>query len=490
MRNRSIVLVGFVVAVIVLASLSGYFFLQYFHGSENACSTPTASPYISEYCVINKLSSPNAIAVDSKGDVWFIVQEESDLGVFYSSNSTIRTFHIPTAINQSAVGSWGIAIDNSRNLVWFSDYGNNLIWSFDVGTEHFHSYNVTSSSNAFPYQVVLDSKGDVWYTEPYVNKIGELTTSGQQINYPFPSQLTRVPDSGPFGLAMSSNETFWFTDTIADSIGSLSVINGNGNYTFHVYNMTGMATEPVGIAVDNQGNVWLTQHGPSLISEFNPSSHFFRSITTYIPPYLGDSLPYFTYIDSQGNIWFNEHYGNAIGRFTPSNNSLVEYIIPTRVVAPGNISGAITMNLAPNGTPWFTELFAGKIGRVNLASAANIGFSIQNFSGSGVSPVPLSPTQNLTLDLNIFSPGNEPVQLAVFLSTYNLTAPFAFAQINDSNKSTPAFIYGFSPSSGQGNFTSKLTIGDQLLLPGTYYLTLSEITNNIHVSKVLQVNIP
>ncbi|MDH2902071.1 MAG: hypothetical protein PXY39_13965, partial [archaeon] len=189
-------------------------------------------------------------------------------------------------------------------------------------------------------------------------------------------------------------------------------------------------------------------------------------------------------------IWFNEHYGNAIGRFTPANNSLVEYMIPTRVVSAGNISGAITMNLSPNGTPWFTELFAGKIGRVNIATVSNIGFSIQNFSSSGVSPVSLSPPQNLTLDLNIFSPNNEPVQLAVYLSTYNYSAPFAIAQSNDSDKSSQAFIYIFSPSSGQGNFTSRLTIGDQLLLAGTYYLTVSEITNNIHVSKVLQVNVP
>src|SRR5487761_233245 len=154
------------------------------------------------------------------------------------------------------------------------------------------------------------------------------------------------------------------------------------------------------------------------------------------------------------------------------------------------LKGAITMNLSPDGTPWFTEWFAGKIGRVNIATVANIGFSIQNFSSSGLSPESLSSTQNLTLNLNIFSPSKEPVQLAVFLSTFNYSAPFAIAQSNDSDKSIPAFIYSFSPSIGQGNFTSRLTIGDQLLLPGTYYLTVSEITNNIHVSKVLQVNVP
>jgi virginiamycin B lyase len=475
-----------IIIVIIIALSATFLLIQTSKTNSNSCSEPTPSPYISEYCVVNKLSAPNAITVDAKGNVWFIAQEEGDLGILYSSNSTMRMFHVPTTGKQG-VQSWGIAVDNLRNLVWFTDYADNAIWSFNILKDQFTSHNVTGSSFAFPYQLVLDSKGDVWFTESYANKIGELTPSGQQVQYPLPSQLTNVPDSGPFGLTMSSNGTFWFTDPIANSIGSLSVINGN--YTFHVYNMTGLATEPVGIAVDNQGNVWMTQHGPSLISEFNPSSHFFRSITTYIPPYLGDSLPYFTYVDSQGNIWFNEHYGNAIGRFTPANNSLVEYMIPTRVVSAGNISGAITMNLAPDGTPWFTELFAGKIGRVNLQVPINIGISFQNSTVNTDAPLDLSSSHNLTLVLNAMSPSNESVNLGAFLSTYNYSKPFLFSSSNDQNKTTSAFVSSFTKTSGSGNFTSNLTIQDQLLAQGTYYVTISEIASNIHVSKIIQIKV-
>ncbi|MDH2899964.1 MAG: hypothetical protein PXY39_03240, partial [archaeon] len=188
-------------------------------------------------------------------------------------------------------------------------------------------------------------------------------------------------------------------------------------------------------------------------------------------------------------IWFNEHYGNAIGRFTPANNSLVEYMIPTRVVSAGNISGAITMNLSPNGTPWFTELFAGKIGRVNLQVPINIGISFQNSTVNTGAPLDLSPSHNLTLILNAMSPSNESVNLSAFLSTYNYSKPFLFSSSNDPNKTTSAFVSSFSKTSGSGNFTSKLTIQDQLLAQGTYYVTISEIASNIHVSKIIQIKV-
>jgi virginiamycin B lyase len=483
MRYRLILLAVLVVSVIVVASYASYLLAQYYGTSKNACSTPTPSPYVSEYCVINSRSSPNAITVDSKGNVWFVVQEEGDLGVLYSSNSTVRTFPIPTGNNHGAE-SWGIGVDNSRNLVWFSDYADNGIWSFNILTDHFTYYNISSSSFAFPQQLVIDPKGDVWFTESFDNSIGELTTTGNQMTYPLPSQLTKIQNSGPFGIT-ENNNTFWFTDPVANSIGSLSVAS-NGNSTFHVYNMSNLASSPVGIAVDSEGNVWMTEHGPSLIAEFNPITRAFRSITSHIPSYFQTSLPYFVYIDASGNVWFNEHEGNAIGRFTPSDNSLVEYLIPTEVRSDGNISGALTMSLSPNGTPWFTEFFAGKVGKVNLQVPVSQNLSLTNLTDTN--PISLMNGQKVTLDLKVSMEASQQVQLSLYLSTYNFSSPFVLQSTNVKNATQSAFLYNFVPAAGKGNFTSGLTIQDQHLAPGEYYLTLSEQTSNLIVSRVMEIN--
>jgi streptogramin lyase len=487
--TKTLRIVLIIIIIAVASAAVTFFYNQESNTNSNACPNSPPTPYISEYCVINQSSSPNAITVDSKGNVWFISQEYGDLGVLYSSNSSMHVFHVPIPGTQKGVQSWGIAVDNSRNLVWFSDYADNGIWSFSIPTQHFTYYNVTYSAFSFPYQVALDSKGNVWFTEAFANAIGELTTTGRQITYALPAQLAKIRP-GPFGVTLDRNGTVWFTDPDANAIGSLSINTGSNNsYSFQVYNMTGIATQPVGIALDPQGNVWFTQHGSSLISEFKPKTHLFRSITTSVPTHLPGSLPYFIYLDSNGNAWFNEHYGNMIGEFMPSNSSLVEYNIPTMIASAGNISGAITMNLSPNNTPWFTEWYAGKIGKVNLQVPLNIGISFQNSSANAGAPLNLSQSHNLTLALNVVSPSDETVNLTVFLSSFNSSKPYLFSSSNDPNKTAPAFVYNFSDSGGKGNFSSLLTIQDQHIGPGTYYITISEVTTNIHFSKVIQVQV-
>ncbi|MHB1907660.1 MAG: Vgb family protein [Nitrososphaerales archaeon] len=471
--KRTYLLVTLIIIIVAFSSLSVFFFERSLStiSSSDSCSVPTPTPYITEYCVINGLSSPNAIAVDSSGNVWFVVQNESDLGVFYSANSTIQTFPIPNS--SSGTGSWGIQVDNTRKLVWFTDYQINSIVSFNIATRQFTEYNVTSSSFAFPFQLVLDSKGNVWFTEEFANKIGELTTSGKEIDYPLPSQLASITDSGPAGLTMSSNGTLWFTDPNANSIGSFN------NGVFHVYNMTHLVTSPVGIAVDSKGNIWLTQHGPSLISEYNPATGFFRSITTHIPSKQHDSLPYFIYVDSNGNVWTDEHNGNAIGRFNPQDNTLVEYRIPTKVAFGGGIAGAITMTIAPNGTPWFTEWFGGKIGKVNLNAPLDLSLSFQNTSTNPLQAFNISNGGNLTISFVASSPLNESANLYMYLSTYNYASvPFSYS-FSKSNI--------VSHGNGSQTYTSTISIKDQGVQAGTYYLTISLETNNLIVSTVIEV---
>jgi virginiamycin B lyase len=261
----------------------------------------------------------------------------------------------------------------------------------------------------------------------------------------------------------------------------------SSDHTFRVYNMSTMISEPVGIVEDSQGNLWITEHGPSLVAEFNPRTDYFRAITTNVPAYFGTSLPYFVYIDSKGNVWFNEHEGNAIARFSPSNSSLVEYMIPTKVTNDQNISGALTMALSPQGTPWFTEFFAGKVGKVNLQVPITLGLSIQNFTTESV--LTLKPGQDLSLELNCSSTSHSSVGLSLFLSTYNLSYPVVYPISAIQNTTEPAFVYSFSSASGTGDFSSYLTIKDQNLANGTYYLTVSEISTDIRVSRIIEINV-
>jgi len=425
--------------------------------SSNLPAASVSSQYVKEYVLPNGL--PNAIAVDSSGNVWTVLQNSSSLGVFYPANGTVREFPIPGLAEKAPLTSWGIAIDNSRGIIWFAEEISNAIWAFNVRDQSFNEYPIkTPDSN--PYQVALDSSGNAWFTEFSGNKIGEVMTNGSMNEFQIP-----IASSNPTGIAVDPRTNrIWFnlldTSGISDEfyVGSYY----NGSFTFN--DITALVDTPVGIAVDSSGDLWLTQHGASLVSEFNPVTHYFRTFSTSIPP-PGASYPYFVYVDnSTGNIWFNEHYGNTISVFDPRSNTLVEYEIPSKNPEDGNISGALTMTLSSSGTPWFTELYTGKIGEINYSAPVNL------FVNVSTDDVSLQNQSTASVTLSIQGPSNQTTYLSASVGNF-----------------TGDFLFNFIEYSGQGNYSTNLTIQNGGSPPGVYFATISAESNNVIVSRIIEI---
>jgi len=467
LRKGKLLVAVLVVVVILLAS--GILYSESFtksskpnstsiqKSSDNAVTTQS-SQYVQEYELPNGL--PNAIAVDSSGNVWTVLQNSSSLGVFFPVNGTARLFPIPGLNGKSPLTSWGIAIDNSRGIVWFAEEISNAIWAFSIDRQTFTEFSVpTPDSN--PYQVALDSNGNAWFTEFSGDRLGEVLTNGSVKEFQIP-----IASANPTGLAVDPRTNrVWFnlldTSGISDEfyVGSFY----NGSFTFN--DITSLVDTPVGIAIDSSGNLWLTQHGASLVSEFNPVTHYFRTISTSIPP-PGASYPYFVYVDNRtGEIWFNEHYGNSISVFNPSSNTLVEYEIPSRNPNDGNISGALTMTLSSAGTPWFTELYTGKIGEINYETPVNI---LMNVSTDNVM---LQNDSTASVSLSINGSTNQSSYLSASVGNF-----------------TGNFLFNFTSYSGQGDYSTTLTIQNAGSPPGVYFATISVESNDVIFSRIIQIH--
>jgi virginiamycin B lyase len=424
-------------------------------------ASPEASRYITEYQVGGVDSDPNAIASDSKGDVWFTLAADYAIGELSPANGTTREFRIPDQ-NGSLV-SWGLAVDNSRNLVWFTDQLADSVWSFNVTSGSFTRYHVPTQLSS-PYQVAIDGSGNVWFTEIDGGKVGEITPQGAIREHTVPagaSSSQAASLTGPAGIAIGRGGVVWFTEVYENSVGSFS------NGTFREYPLAG-ALSPTGIALDPQGEVWVTLHGGSDIAELNPAKNLTRVISTSVPGGVS-TLPYFVAVDPQGNVWFDEHYGNAIARFTPSNQTLVEYEIPTRVASLANISGALTIGLDSAGHPWFTEFYTGKVGTVDPRGAL------------GIQVVVGSPSNGTALDAP--SGSNSSVSIQVRGSSSSTLAY--------SKGVGPALGVSFSPSSGNGSYSSTMTVESPsgTSSKSAVAVTISVVTSQVVCSQVIEVEI-
>ncbi|MGA2875686.1 MAG: SMP-30/gluconolactonase/LRE family protein [Nitrososphaerales archaeon] len=446
----AIVLAVIAIVLILLGSLA-YFFVE---SNEPIpyTSSPETSQYTTEYPTNLPTTTPNAIAVDAQGNVWFTLENQSSLAELNPTTGKIQEFPIPVHAKGSTT-TWGIVVDNTRGLVWFTEQVSNSVWSFSISTHKFVQYELKSPIS-FPFGIALDEQGNVWFTEFFGNKIGEITTSGVLTEIPIPLEGYIEPSS----ITVDSTDKVWFT---------LPGENSTGSYfdgQFSIQNLTGLALIPVGISVDSQGNIWLTQHGPSFISEFNPATHYFKTISTSVPGVFGTSLPYFDYVDLNGNVWFNEHYGNAMAEFVPSNNTLLEYFIPTRITYAGNISGMLTSNLSPSGQPWYTEFFAGKVGTINTDAPLDLQLNLLNYT----TPIVLSSNGTTSIQFKISGP--LATQAAIKESVGNFSS---------------SFTYGVSQSlAGQ-----VIAIHDNGSKAGVYFVTISALTSSLGVSQIIELEV-
>ncbi|MGH2638630.1 MAG: virginiamycin B lyase family protein, partial [Rhabdochlamydiaceae bacterium] len=336
-------------------------------------------------------------------------------------------------------------------MVWFTDDISNAVWSFNESSHIFSKYPLPTP-RSFPYQIALDQANHVWFTELDGGRIGEIVpTSGsiQEFTVPLTSAYnTAIKSTGPAGIAISKNGTIWFAESYGNSAGSFSPSDGR----FHQYDLNNRGVEsPTGIAIDHAGNIWITQHGASFISELDPYTNQITTISSSVI-HVTISLPYFIQVDSGGNIWFNEHYGNAIARYSAHNGSLVEYDVPSRIASFGNISGVLTFALSPQGEPWFTELFTGKVGTVNISRPVDLQLRLANFSGNAIS---VSAGASTSLKLLIVTAFQQPQSPGNASSETNVMPVSLHSSVGEPNSN---LTFQFTPQTGNGNFTSEFVI--------------------------------
>jgi virginiamycin B lyase len=363
------------ILLLAVLSINGAALLVSATGSNNL------PKYIDEYVAPTPDSAPLAITVDKDGIVWFTESNATKLGRFDPANHSFRDYLVP------GVGDmWGITVD-SKGYVWLTQYsgrgavnpggaiipgGHGRLLRFNPANGNFTAVDIPTVGS-FPFRLITDEQGRVWFTELLGNRIGIYDPSSSRLReYVVPTNF-----SGPADLTFDTHGALWFTEAYNRSVAKFNMDDGSFvEYRFSSLDPAQLVSSPVGIAIAEDGNVWVADHGGNWIVEFNPSSKEVIRYPTHFPPehVYGISIPNGLLIDSQGRVWFSEHGGNSIGYLDPSTQTMVEYPIPT-----GPLSTALWVALAPDGDVWFTEWSANKIGVVHANSA--VPFSLRVSEG-------------------------------------------------------------------------------------------------------------
>jgi streptogramin lyase len=362
--------------------------------------TPTGT--IQEYVVPTPASLPYAITAGPGGNVWFTEYQASKIGEI-SSTGTFTEYSV-TAGSDPA----GIATGPDGNL-WFTEYYGNKIGRL-TPTGALTEFPVPTSG-CVPWGIVAGPDGNLWFTEAFAGKIGRITTAGSITEFPL-----GTGSASPAYIAAGADGNLWFAEESTNRIGQ---ITPNGNIT--EYSVPTAGSFPFGITAGPDGNLWFTENLGNQIGRVNLDApaplqnviagQEFSGVLASVASLStttrtsdleavfdwGDlsssggivtgptggpfSVTGFHTYDSSGTYSasltvtnVNAPAGSANASSTGYFSVIVNAGVSTAVGPVYNLTGIaqfvvpasapLGITAGPDGNLWFTEYFAGQIGRV------------------------------------------------------------------------------------------------------------------------------
>jgi len=190
----------------------------------------------------------------------------------------------------------------------------------------------------------------------------EVASSAQTSSGPYVTTFhisRNSSDFTPFVISPSGNNSAWVVmvqtrngkPPIAQLL-NFTLTPGGANWTYAL--PSPMINIPSDILYDQTAQttrVWLLENDS--LAYYNPTSHNITIAKTF----LNDSPQYMT-LDKGGNVWLTLLASNRIAEFLPENSTTRFYNAPSQNSALQGIA------VAPDGSVWFAETIAKKIGHL------------------------------------------------------------------------------------------------------------------------------
>ena len=290
---------------------------------------------------------------------------------------------------QEAANNHDIALGTDGNL-YFAQAGTTAdprgyIWTgnefikFDIKTGKLQRYPKPSSLGGFHNGKEVDSKGNVWATQP-TGVVRIIPETGVYTEF-----KSVTPIGRPYDMAIDSEDKVWFAQIALDKLGVMDtrteqvselslpplgdeisaqdreIGESTGAWTM---NAPLYHKGPRRMGADPNGNtVWVGEFWAGRLAKIDIHT---RKITEYEIPEGRYADPYKIVVDRNHMVWFTFANADRFAKFNPVTEQFTLYSLPTR----GADSRHFTMDRS-TGEPtlWISYTAAAKVARVQFRTS-------------------------------------------------------------------------------------------------------------------------
>ena len=315
-----------------------------------------------------------------------------------------------------------------------------------------------------------------------------------------------VENSVTGGFGIDADDNIWYTNWLFQQGGLLLKLDQRKIFEqtdlldqdqtalldfINIYQFPSGMTTPNGISVSPDGNIWILDTSSSFFFKFDPDFETFTKYITSIPheSTWGNSTgfiknpvsrPYWSEFDYQGRLVFNEQTANRIGIFDPIDESLVEYMVPSKNPHWTDCENMQDCGLAQifdvtvdGDKIWFTEWVENNIGLIDTSKPLPFDVELDERK------IVIKRGEQTTLILEITPNGSENVE-DVSISTAT-TSLFSDIIINGNAPDT------FQLNSNEPKLIEiSITIGENAL-PDFHKVLIGAQTDEVVVAKYITV---
>ena len=372
------------------------------------CGTGEAQSgrYVTEYKIPSDCTQPLAIDVDDAGQVWFAQTTTGRVAKFNPLTGGFVEYTNAIWPQGARSMMWGMDHDSEGNI-WFVDATFSSIWRFSTADNEYVRIPYPSENSLL--QRIAVAGDEVVVNDFQGSRIIFVNTDLSMPDVAYRELPSPVPNSLTGSFDVDSDGNIWYTNWVYQQNGVLvrfdqaaaanAITQNATSYTEFVslYPLPADLTTPNGLTVDWNDNLWIADTSSSYFFMFDAASgEFTQYVTSDSPPstygnasgiiHTTVTRPYWTALDDQGRLVFNEQTGNRIAVFDPRDESLVEYMVPSKNPHWGDCGDMADCGLAQvfgfaisGDKIWFTEWAENNIGVVD--TSVELPFSVDVAAG-------------------------------------------------------------------------------------------------------------